>query len=167
MAIKYRVIKRKNNIGGKKDVYILHAIKSGEINLERLAYEISNQCTASEADVWAVLVALGNQLRFHLGEGHTVNMENIGRFSIGFRCPAKENPEDLKPSDIKQFHINYQPSGRLKKWLKGGLALRKDRRKKWVKCNVISPFSIPFKSDPYKNHCYNVNILWLRPWPLK
>lgn len=129
MAINYRVIKRKNNMDGGKDVYILHAIKTGEVDLEQLAYEITNQSTLSEADVWAVLVALGNQLKYHLGEGRTVNMENIGRFNVGFRCPAKENPEDLKASEIKDFHINYQPSRKLKDWLKSGLTLRKERKK--------------------------------------
>lgn len=129
MAINYRVIKRKNNMDGGKDVYILHAIKTGEVDLEQLAYEITNQSTLSEADVWAVLVALGNQLKYHLGEGRTVNMENIGRFNVGFRCSAKENPEDLKASEIKDFHINYQPSRKLKNWLKSGLTLRKERKK--------------------------------------
>lgn len=128
MAITYRIIRRKNNIGGKKDVYILHAIKSGEVDLERLAYEISHQCSLSEADVWAVLVALGQQMQHHLEDGKTVNLDRIGRFNIGFKCKAQENPDDLKPSEIKDFHINYQPSLKLKNWLKGGLTLKKEKK---------------------------------------
>lgn len=129
MAIDYRIVKRKGTIQGQKDYYILHAVSSGEIGTERLAYEISNQCSLHEADVTAVLVALGKQLKFHLEEGKTVHLDNIGRFKIGFKSTAKESAEELKPSDVHKFHINYQPALKLKRWLKSGLAIKKEKKR--------------------------------------
>ena len=127
MAINYRIVKRKGTIKSENDYHILHAVTKGEVDTERLAYEISNQCSLHEADVAAVLIALGKQLKFHLEDGKTVHLDNIGRFKIGFRSVAKERAEDLKPSDIHKFIINYQPTLKLKSWLKGGLSVRKEK----------------------------------------
>ena len=126
MALTYRINKRKNMIAtDHADQYVMQSIHTGEVNLEQVAYEISNESTLSETDVIAVLHALGTKVQFHLAEGKVVNLENLGRFKVGFQASAKPTPEELSPTQIKKFYINYQPSLKLKKWLKAGLSVRK------------------------------------------
>ena len=128
MSLNYRISKRKNTIHTKQpENYMMQSIHTGEVNLERIAYEISNESTLSDTDIIAVLHALGTKVQFHLAEGKVVNLENLGRFKVGFQAPAQSKPEQLSPTQIKKFYINYQPSLKLKKWLKAGLNVRKEK----------------------------------------
>jgi predicted histone-like DNA-binding protein len=128
MSIRYRITKRSNNIAiEKKSNYIMQAVSTGTINIDRLSYEISNECTLSKVDVKAVLFALGEKLEFHLKEGKTVDIENIGKFKIGFKSIAAENAKDLTPKkSIVKYHLNFQPSVYIKRWLKKGLTTYKE-----------------------------------------
>ncbi|MBI9039947.1 HU family DNA-binding protein [Lutibacter sp.] len=128
MSIRYRITKRSNNIAiEKKSNYIMQAVSTGTINIDRLSYEISNECTLSKVDVKAVLFALGEKLEFHLKEGKTVDIENIGKFKIGFKSIAAENAQDLTPKkSIVKYHLNFQPSVYIKRWLKKGLTTYKE-----------------------------------------
>ena len=132
MALQYRITKRKNNIGpAGEEYYIMQAISTGEIDLERLSYEISNRCTASQGDVLIVLVEMGKLMEYHLSEGRTVNMERVGRFKMGFKSTPQPSPELLKASEIQKFHINYQPTPAMKKWLKSkSIDVRREKPKK-------------------------------------
>jgi predicted histone-like DNA-binding protein len=131
MAIQYRISRRKNNIATNSETnYILQAVSTGEIDIERLSYEISTESTLSETDVRAVLDALGRKMRQHLEDGKTVSLENIGRFKIGFKSVAQPNKSLLRTAEVSKFHINYQPSVKLKRWLKKGIALKKEKTKK-------------------------------------
>ncbi|TQD36236.1 HU family DNA-binding protein [Haloflavibacter putidus] len=130
MPIQYRHTKRQNNIKQAAETqYIMQAVHTGEINLENLAKEISNECTLSQTDVIAVLHALGEKTKFYLEEGKVVNLDNLGRFKIGFQATAKEKPQQLSVQSIKKFYINYQPSKQLKKWLKAGLQVVQEKKK--------------------------------------
>lgn len=127
MAIKYRIVKRKNNLSDNQDEqYIMQAVHTGIITQEQMAYEVSNQCTVHQADVIAVLTVVGQQMHFHLGEGKIVELGQIGRFKIGFQGKAQPTPELLNKRDIKKFHINYQPVTKIKNWLKKGLTVSKE-----------------------------------------
>lgn len=130
MAIKYRISQRKNNLKGKEEpLYMFQAISSGLVDLEQLSTEISNECTLTKVDVAAVLLALGEKMREHLEEGHTVSLENIGRFKVGFKSKAHSDKKLLRKKEITKFHINYQPAPKLKKWLKSGLKIAKLKEK--------------------------------------
>jgi len=126
MPLTYRINTRKNNIASPATTqYIMQAIHTGEVDVEQLAKEISNECTLTPTDIKAVLYALGIKIRFHLEEGRVVNLENLGRFKAGFKAPAMATAQELSPKHIKKFYINYQPSPKLKKWLKAGLRVVK------------------------------------------
>ena len=97
MAIQYRISRRKNNIATNAETnYILQAVSTGEIDIERLSYEISTEST----------------------------------LKIGFKSVAQPNKSLLRTAEVSKFHINYQPSVKLKRWLKKGIALKKEKTKK-------------------------------------
>jgi predicted histone-like DNA-binding protein len=131
MGIQYRIVKRANNMARKKDEqYIMQAVHTGIVDQEQLAFEVSNQCTVHPADVEAVISALSLQMKFHLGEGKVVVLDKLGRFKLGFQGTAQPDPSLLRKKDIKKFYINFQPALRIKKWLKGGVTVFKEPKKK-------------------------------------
>jgi len=128
MAIRYRITKRTNNIHpNKASAYIMQAVSTGTINSRRLSKEISMESTLSPTDVHAVLFALGEKLQFHLLEGKTVDLENIGKFKLGFKCKAEDEALKLNPKrSILKYHLNFQPALFIKRLLKKGVTTYKE-----------------------------------------
>ena len=129
MALRYRITKRSNNIGNKQNSYILQAVNTGTIDIDTLSEHISSECTLHTVDVKAVLMALGKKLDFYLKEGKIVDMGDVGKFKMGFKGSAAEQPELLSVKNIEKFHINYQPSLKLKRKLKGHIDVFKEEQK--------------------------------------
>jgi predicted histone-like DNA-binding protein len=127
MAIRYRVTKRNNSIQNKKEQYIMQAVTTGTVDLETISEAISNECTLHSVDVQAVLIALGKKLDYYLQEGNIVDLGDVGKFKMGFQCKAEEDPTLLSPKrSIKKYHVNYQPSVKLKRKLKAGITTYKE-----------------------------------------
>lgn len=56
-----------------------------------------------------------------------VNLGDVGKFKIGFKSTAEEDATNLSPKKIiKKYHINYQPSIKLKRSLKAGITTYKE-----------------------------------------
>lgn len=127
MALQYRITKRANTIKTNSELYIMQAIHTGVIDSEELAEVISAESSLSEADIKAVLYSLGKKLQFYLQQGKVVELESIGKFKMGFQCEATDDPSKLKsPKSIKKFHINYQPTTKMKRLLKNGFPVLKE-----------------------------------------
>ncbi len=128
MAIRYRITKRSNTIANnKKEQFIMQAVNTGTVNVETISKEISSECSLSIVDVKAVLIALGIKMQYHLEDGKIVDLEDVGKFKIGFKCKAEESASNLTPKrSIKKYHLNYQPSSVLKHRLKSGITTYKE-----------------------------------------
>lgn len=128
MPIRYRITKRSNTIANnKKPQYIMQAVSTGVVDLDQISYQISKECTLSVVDIKMVLYALGEKLQFHLEDGKTVDLENIGKFKVGFKCKAEADATKLTPKrNIQKYHLNFQPSVVLKRWLKKGIKTYKE-----------------------------------------
>ena len=126
MALNYRITKRKNNIINPEETqYIMQAVSKGVIDLDKVCYDISHQCTLTESDVVGVIKALGNKLQDALEQGYTVDLGDIGRFKLGINGTAKPNPKLLSKKSIQKFTLNYQPSKRMKIKLKKSIPIEK------------------------------------------
>ncbi|AUC85059.1 DNA-binding protein [Polaribacter sp. ALD11] len=127
MAIRYRITKRSNSIQNKKEQFIMQAVHTGKIDLDHISSAISNECTLHEVDVKAVLMALGMKLDFYLQQGNVVDLGDVGKFKMGFKSTAEEDASKLSPKrNIIKYHINYQPSVKLKRKLKGEITTYKE-----------------------------------------
>jgi predicted histone-like DNA-binding protein len=130
MSLRYRITKRNDSIHKNTNNYILQAINTGTVDLDTLSESISNECTLHSVDVKAVLMALGKKLDFHLSEGKIVDLGDVGKFKMGFSGIAAESPEALSvKKNIKKFHVNFQPSVKMKRKLKAGLDVYKEGRR--------------------------------------
>ncbi len=129
MAIRYRVTKRTDSIN-KKEKFIMQAVNTGTIDLNRISKDISNECTLSVVDVKAVIMALGGKLQQHLEEGKIVDLGEVGKFKIGFKCKAEDSEQLLSPKrSIKKYHLNYQASKEIKHRLKNAIITYKEGSK--------------------------------------
>jgi len=127
MAIRYRITKRSNSIQNKKEQYIMQAVNTGKIDLDFISNAISNECSLHEVDVKSVLMALGIKLEHYLQRGNIVDLGDVGKFKMGFKSTAEEDPAQLSPKrNIKKYHVNYQPSVKLKRKLKGEITTYKE-----------------------------------------
>ena len=55
-----------------------------------LSKEICAESTLSLTNVNIELFVLGEKLQFHFQEGKTVELENIGKFNLGFKFKPKK-----------------------------------------------------------------------------
>ncbi|WP_339886357.1 DNA-binding protein [Polaribacter vadi] len=130
MSLRYRITKRNNSINNNKEQYILQAVNTGTVDLEYIAKLISNESSLHEVDVRAVLIALGMKLEFFLTDGKIVDLGEMERFKMGFSGVASNTENDLTPKrNIKKYHVNYQPSRKMKRLLKAGVKTYKEGRR--------------------------------------
>lgn len=127
MAVPYRITKRRNNLKStKEEQYILQAVTKKTVDLDRICYEISNECTLAESDVVGVVMALQKRLIDNLDQGNAVDLGYLGKFKIGFKGTAAPKPELLSKDNIVKFNLNYQPSKQMKFWLKKHVKIEKE-----------------------------------------
>ncbi|MBD5437820.1 MAG: DNA-binding protein [Treponema sp.] len=89
-----------------------------DVNLNKVAQDISNTCTLTPADISAVLDSFLTVLPGYLENGHSVKMGDFGRFRLSFKSVGQEKEEDVSANDIVVARILFVPSTRLKEKLK-------------------------------------------------
>ena len=114
-----KAIERRNPQDKTADAkYYAHAISTGKVDFERLAYLVSNQCTVRVSDCLAVLRALEHNMMDELEQGRIVQFGDLGNFQIGIRSEGKDNFEDVSAHSVSSAHMNFRPAKRLRKMLK-------------------------------------------------
>jgi predicted histone-like DNA-binding protein len=116
--VKIKAIERGNpqDAAAPKKFYA-HAIASKKVDLERLAYLVSNQCTVRESDCYAVLIALQHNIMDELNQGNIVTLDKLGSFQIGVRSKGKALEEEVSAETVKSAHLNFRPAKRMRKML--------------------------------------------------
>ena len=130
MAISYAVKKVRNPRNPDVEYFHGQAIKTGELTMEKLAKRINNSTTISQADCYAVLKSMKDNIIEALGEGQVVVLDDLGRFQVSLqgKCYPKEvlNAEDFSPSkQIKSHRIVFRPEVGLKKEIAKGFRLQR------------------------------------------
>lgn len=96
MSLKFRVIKRKMSLGkhaGKK-VQVAGVITRGKVTFANFCKEVSDGSTLTSADVKAVVDRMIHVIRHNVGQGRSVEIEELGIFRPLFRCrPVAEGEE--------------------------------------------------------------------------
>jgi predicted histone-like DNA-binding protein len=115
-----KAIPRKNPQDGTVEPkFYAHAIATGKVDFERLAYLVSNQCTVRIADCLAVLRALEHNMMDELEQGKVVQFGDLGNFQIGVRSEGQILEDEVNAHSVKSAHLNFRPAKRLRKMLKG------------------------------------------------
>ena len=120
MAITYKVTKIRNPRNPDVDFYHGQAVKTGELNFEKLAKRINNSTTVTQSDCYAVLKSMKDHIIEALTEGQVVVLDDLGRFQVTLqgKCYPAEmmQAEDFSPTaQIKGHKIVFRPDVKLKK----------------------------------------------------
>lgn len=118
MAIKYKVLPRKNpqDLLAPEKFYA-SAIADGDVDLDRLAELISYQCTVTETDCYAVLLALEHNIIGELGQGRIVKLGRLGNFQVGISSEGRDTAADVSATAIRKSRILFRPGKRLRSML--------------------------------------------------
>lgn len=120
MAITYKVTKIRNPKYPDANYFHGQAVKTGELNFEKLAKRINNSTTVTQSDCYAVLKSMKDHIIEALTEGQVVVLDDLGRFQVSLqgKCYPQEvmQAEDFSPSaQIKSHKIVFKPDVELKK----------------------------------------------------
>ena len=125
MSVKYKVLPRKNpqDLMAPEKFYAA-AIADGETDLDKLAEQISYQCTVTESDCYAVLLSLERNIISELEQGRIVKLGRLGNFQIGVSSEGKDTAAEVTSGAIVKTRILFRPGKRLRSLLKD-LSFRK------------------------------------------
>ena len=119
MPIEYDFYRNPNSQGTNKKRYHARVVSSNRISTNELAEEIQNECSLTIADVKAVLIALGDKLAKHLGDGSKVHLEGIGYFQVNLQCKEEvRTPRSIRSENVEFKSVSYRADNELKKHLR-------------------------------------------------
>ena len=130
MPITYAVKKVSNPKNPDVDYFHGQAIKTGELTMEKLARRINNSTTITQADCYAVLKSMRDNIVEALTEGQVVVLDDLGRFQVTLqgKCynAATLADKEFKPSEMIRGHkILFRPDARLKKSVADDFSLKR------------------------------------------
>jgi predicted histone-like DNA-binding protein len=151
MSIEYDFYRNPNSQGTNKKRYHARVVSSDRISTDELAEEIQKECSLTITDVKAVLIALGDKLAKHLGEGSKVHLEGIGYFQVNLQCKEEVRTTRSVRSDNVEFKsISYRADNELKKHLRNQKIQRSQTR---IHSREMTEEEIDQKlSDYFKTH---------------
>ena len=151
MPIEYDFYRNPNSQGTNKKRYHARVVSSNRISTNELAEEIQNECSLTITDVKAVLIALGDKLAKHLGDGSKVHLEGIGYFQVNLQCKEEVRTTRSVRSDNVEFKsVSYRADNELKKHLRNQKIQRSQTR---IHSREMTEEEIDQKlSDYFKTH---------------
>jgi predicted histone-like DNA-binding protein len=128
--INYKVTKCRNPKFPDDSYFKGTAVKTGELNFEKLAKRINDSTTVTMADCYAVLKSMKQHIVEALHEGQVVVLEDIGRFQVSLQ--GKSYPEavladkEFKPSEmIRGWKVIFRPETKLKNEIRKEFKLKR------------------------------------------
>ena len=119
MSIEYDFYRNPNSQGTNKKRYHARVVSSDRVTTDELAEEIQNECSLTITDVKAVLIALGDKLAKHLGDGSKVHLEGIGYFQVNLQCKEEVcTTRSVRSENVEFKSVSYRADNELKKHLK-------------------------------------------------
>ena len=122
-TIAYQVNPRhdlKGEASEKNPLMGVSVVASTPVTTKDMAERISHACTLHKADVVAVLHALGHELSEALLDGRTVQIDEIGSFSLKLGLKEPKYLEDrVTSNDVVVKGVAFRPCKELKEALRG------------------------------------------------
>ena len=105
----------------KNPTMAVSIVNSEVITTEQLSKDINRACSITEADVAAVLQALGQRIGDALLDGNRVEIDHIGTFSLSLTCKNKRKEDHITSKDIEVSRIVFSPCAELQHILRGAV----------------------------------------------
>lgn len=119
MSIQFKVVKIVPPTIKEEDshCYYPRITRRKKKNIRDIAKSISLSSTHSTADVVGVLEAFINELSFCLSDNCSIELGDLGTFSLHIHSKGAKTPKDVNPKNIKGVRMAFRPSTRMKKEL--------------------------------------------------
>lgn len=117
--VSYSIYEVHNLQQGKQQKMLQARINSaGTIDTKSLCQLITERSSISSADVKATLDSLNFFFEFYLSQGYSIQLDDLGIFSLGLKSSRKAESEKENALDVKINGIHFRPSVSLKNQLK-------------------------------------------------
>lgn len=114
----YSVKQRQNPLDREADSKYYALTEYGEeIDVTKLAKEISKSCTLTPADVVAVIESFLDKMPEYLKSSNRIRLNKFGIFKLSFSSVGHEKAEDVSSNDIKNLRVLFTPSAEFKREL--------------------------------------------------
>ena len=97
----------------KNPTMAVSIVNSEVITTADFAKDINRSCSVTEADVVAVLQAVGQRIGDALLDGNRVEIDHIGTFGLSLTCKNKRKEEHITSKDIEVKRIVFSPCAEL------------------------------------------------------
>ena len=114
----YSVKKRQNPLDREADSkYYASAEYGEEIDVTKLAKEISKSCTLTPADVVAVIESFLDKMPEYLKSSTRIRLNKFRIIKFSFSSVGHEKAEDVSSNHIKNLRVLFTTSAELKREL--------------------------------------------------
>lgn len=118
MGAKYALYENPNPKGdGKKQPLHARIVPKGTIHTPEIAEEIADSCGYSTATTKGMLDALAKVISKNLRRGYTVELDDLGSFSISLKCRPVMDKKELRSWSVHFNNIHFKGSKKLKQRL--------------------------------------------------
>ena len=119
MSIQFKTLPKKNPRDLEAvPLYYAISVISRRVDLDALSKAVARSSTVARADVYAVLLALIEEIADELTNGNQVILGKLGSLAVSLRSEGVETPEDFTSANIKGAKVIYRPGAEIKDLLK-------------------------------------------------
>ncbi len=110
--ISYKIVALADKISTEETTYQYYPriCNRKKINIHQLSKLISEQSTASEADVHLVLWSLIHNIPNLLMDNYSIHLDNLGVFSLHAQAKGSPTEKEAKAKNITNLKIAFRPS---------------------------------------------------------
>lgn len=114
--IKYKLTEGKDP-RTEEPMFFATIVNKGPIKIKQIAAEVSENCTASEADVRAIISKMEESIIKCLQNGTSVKLDQLGTFCPTVRSRSAKIPQEFTAKNIKKIGVRYTPDASVKHFL--------------------------------------------------
>lgn len=120
MGAKYSMYENPNpRKDGKKQPLHARIVSKGTVRTAEIADDIADACGYSTAVTKGMLDALAHIVSRHLKRGYTVELDELGSFSISLKCRPVMDKKEILSWSIRFGNVHFRGNKKLKERLKG------------------------------------------------
>lgn len=123
MGAKYALYENPNpKSDGKKQPLHARIVPWGTIRTEDIAIDIADSCGFSTAITKGMLDALAHIISRHLRRGYTVELNELGSFSLSLQCRPVMEKTEINSWSINFGNVHFRGNKKLKERISTGFA---------------------------------------------
>ena len=111
--IQYDVYKSPSSKEEEPDRYHARAVSKGVITYDQLKNDLEYASSATPGDVSLIMDGIVSQIKRHLGEGESVQLGDLGTFSVGISGPKTTKRKAINATNLEVTDVYFRPRKKL------------------------------------------------------